>query len=216
MTDNPPLAPRHTARRTWHRRGSRPGTESISSDIPRMYGVAEVIVCLFGFHNNEIRAQLASYAAEPADFPSGALELTAFPSSRRTSPVVLAPIRSQPPSCWRRRCPRSGDQPQDVRPGRPPLAAAAARPSRVRDQASLEVCDRSKHCGRRARGRRTRPGSLLEREYRLTAGRPVRMADLVDDDLRSAHAGAHSSPVPLELTRYMAFSTEAPQCASMR
>jgi hypothetical protein len=25
-----------------------------------MYGVVEVMVCLFGFHNNEIRAQLAS------------------------------------------------------------------------------------------------------------------------------------------------------------
>jgi len=34
-----------------------------------MYGVVEVMVCLCGFHNNEIRAKLASEAAEPADFP---------------------------------------------------------------------------------------------------------------------------------------------------
>src|SRR5947209_16935337 len=61
-----------------------------------MSGVVEVTVCLFAFHANEIRAQLASWAPEPPDFSSGGAGTRCFPSSRRASHVVLAPFDPSP------------------------------------------------------------------------------------------------------------------------
>src|SRR5258707_15111096 len=70
--------------------------QAINADIPRMCGVVEVMVCLFHFHNNQILTQIVRRKANRRISRPRALELVAFPSSKRTSPVILALIRSQP------------------------------------------------------------------------------------------------------------------------
>ena len=67
------------------------------TDIPRMFSVVEVTVYLFGFHDNEIRAQLVSEAAGPAGFSSSGAELAGFlpqgaPLSSSASPFCSQPL----------------------------------------------------------------------------------------------------------------------------
>jgi hypothetical protein len=79
-----------------------------------MYGVVEVMVCLCGFHNNEIRAKLASEAAEPADFTSESAETRRFSFLQAQFSRRFRSQRSQPLSCWRGRRPQPGDEHQDA------------------------------------------------------------------------------------------------------
>jgi hypothetical protein len=51
---------------------------------------------LFGFHVNEIRTQLASLAAEPADFPSGGLKFAAFLRQGALLPLFSLPFDPRP------------------------------------------------------------------------------------------------------------------------
>src|SRR5260370_240151 len=75
-----------------------------------MYGVVEVMVCLCGFHNNEIRAKLASEAAEPADFTSESAETRRFSFLQAQFSRRFRSQRSQPLSCWPGRPPHPGDE----------------------------------------------------------------------------------------------------------